>query len=120
MGAVDRHHAGAASGVNNAVARVAGLVAIAVFGIVLTRTFDARVRRDLDAMSLSQSARTTVERELPKMAGADVDSMPELSARDLVAVGGAIDRAYVAASRLILSAAALLALAAAATGAFLR
>ena len=62
MGAVDRHHAGAASGVNNAVARVAGLVAIAVFGIVLTRTFDARVRRDLDAMSLSQSARTTVER----------------------------------------------------------
>jgi EmrB/QacA subfamily drug resistance transporter len=120
MGAVDSHHAGAASGVNNAVARVAGLVAIAVFGIVLTRTFDARVRRDLDALSLSRSARTTIERELPKMAGADVNSMPQLSPGDRVTVRGAIDQAFVSAFRLVLSAAALLALAAAAAGAFLR
>ena len=49
MGAVDARHAGTASGINNAVARIAGLLAIAVFGVLLARTFDARVRRDLDA-----------------------------------------------------------------------
>ena len=51
MTAVEAQHAGVASGVNNAVARVAGLIAIAVFGIMLVRTFDARVehRRSTDS-----------------------------------------------------------------------
>ena len=48
MAAVDARHAGVASGMNNAVARVAGLIAIAVSVVVLARTFDARVRRELD------------------------------------------------------------------------
>src|SRR5437899_10131022 len=66
MGAVDSRHAGVASGVNNAVARVAGLLAIAVFGAVLARTFDARVRARLDHLALSSAARAEIERELSK------------------------------------------------------
>ena len=40
MGAVDPRHSGVVSGVNNAVARVAGLLAIAVFSVVLARTIN--------------------------------------------------------------------------------
>jgi len=40
MGAVETQHAGVASGVNNAVARIAGLLGIAVFGLLLHGTFD--------------------------------------------------------------------------------
>jgi predicted MFS family arabinose efflux permease len=69
MTAVSAEHAGVASGVNNAVARVAALVAIAVFGIVLVRSFEARVAPALAALKLPEAARAAVERELPKLAG---------------------------------------------------
>src|SRR6266542_1986709 len=72
MSAVDARHAGVASGINNTVARVAGLLAIAVFGVVLARTFEARVRPPLDRLALSSSATAEIDRELLKMAGADV------------------------------------------------
>src|SRR5438093_9108710 len=52
MGAVDPRHAGVASGVNNAVARVAGLLAIAVFGVVLARSFAARVGPSVDNLGV--------------------------------------------------------------------
>jgi EmrB/QacA subfamily drug resistance transporter len=41
--AADRRHAGIASGVNNAVARVAGLLAIAAVGLVVSAQFAAQV-----------------------------------------------------------------------------
>lgn len=47
LDAADRRHAGIASGVNNAVARVASLLAIAAVGAVLSAQFGAQVDRRL-------------------------------------------------------------------------
>jgi hypothetical protein len=47
MGAVEERHAGIASGVNNAVARVAALLAIAVVGAVVSAQFGGAVERRL-------------------------------------------------------------------------
>lgn len=47
MNALDPSLAGTASGVNNAVSRVAGLLAIAAFGVVLTHGFNASLEAGL-------------------------------------------------------------------------
>jgi EmrB/QacA subfamily drug resistance transporter len=50
MDAVDGNRAGAASGINNAVARVAGLLAIAVFGVVMVRAFSSDLNRRMQLL----------------------------------------------------------------------
>ncbi len=119
MGAVDARHAGTASGVNNAVARVAGLLAVAVFGVALARTFDVRVTPRLDGIGLSQPERRDLDRELSRMAGADVThlSIPPPQQR---AIRAAVDEGFVSAFRLVMLWAAGLALAAAACGSAIR
>jgi hypothetical protein len=120
MSALERHYAGVASGINNAVSRVAGLLAIAVFGVVLTRTFDARVATSLDALRLTATVRSAVDRELPKMAGADIDAATAGAPSKRAAVHDAVSGAFVSAFRLVLIGAAVLALVAAMAGAALR
>jgi hypothetical protein len=120
MNAVEAEHAGVASGVNNAVSRVAGLVAIALFGIVLVRGFDARVGPALDRMQLPVMARSAVDRQLPRLAGADLASADIVSRvepdrRD--AIRRAVDESFVSAFRRVMLTAAAIALAAAVAGA---
>jgi len=118
MTAVQPQHAGVASGVNNAVARVAGLIAIAVFGIALVRIFDARVDAALDQLGLPPPVRATINRELPKLAGAEIDASMDATQR--ARAQRAIDEAFVAAFRLVMIGASALALAAAAAGGLIR
>ena len=120
MGAVDPRHAGAASGVNNAVARIAGLLAIAVFGLLLARTFDARVQPRLDRLELSPPAREDIDRELRKMAGADMTQVPSIPVPERRVVRAIIDDGFVFAFRLVMIGAAALAFAAAAVGGAIR
>ena len=120
MSAVDTEHAGVASGVSNAVARVAALLAIAVFGVVLVHAFDARIRPRLAEMTLPAPDRAAIERELPKMAGAELKAAPSIDPDRREEIRGAIDQAFVAAFRLVMFGAAALALAAAAVGSAIR
>ena len=118
MTAVEAEHAGVASGVNNAVSRIAGLIAIAVLGIVLTRVFEERVSVALDRVDLPAAARPAVDRELPKLAGADINAA--VAAADRLAVRQVIDQSFVSAFRVVMILAAVVALGAAAAGARIR
>jgi EmrB/QacA subfamily drug resistance transporter len=113
MESIPREHAGVASGVNNAVSRVAALLAIAVFGVVLSRTFQARADAGLDALHLPVPQRTAINRELPQMAGAQFAASEEDVRR-------VIDQAFVSAFRVVMGCSAALALGAAACGAAIR
>jgi len=116
MGAVDPRHAGVASGVNNAVSRVAGLMAIAIFGVLLGRTFDARVRSRIDGLDLPSAGRPGIDRELRKIAGADLTHVPALTRREQGEIREIIDDGFVFAFRLVMIGAAGLAVAAAGVG----
>ena len=122
MSAVDEQHAGVASGVNNAVRGVAGLIAIAVFGILLVRAFDARVSPALDQMQLTAAGRSAVDRELPKLAGADLarpDVVATVEPDRRAAIRGAVDDSFVSAFRHVMLTQSAVALAAAVLGALI-
>src|SRR6202790_4576123 len=53
MNSVSQDRVGAASGINNAVARVAGVLAIAVLGIVMVKAFGSRLNQSMIPLSLS-------------------------------------------------------------------
>jgi hypothetical protein len=116
MGAVDPRHAGAASGTNNAVARIAGLLAIAVFGVLLAQVFDMRVRPRIDRLGLSSRAGEGLDRELRKIAGADLTRVSSIPPREQRAARAIVDEGFVFAFRCVMIGAAGLALAAAGVG----
>ncbi|HZF12653.1 MAG TPA: MFS transporter [Thermoanaerobaculia bacterium] len=96
MGAVEVRHAGVASGINNAVSRVAGLLAVAVFGIVLVAVFNAgRERRldDLRHLGLPTAARAELDRSANRLAAAPIPA--SLPAEQKAAVRRALDDAFV-------------------------
>jgi EmrB/QacA subfamily drug resistance transporter len=78
MGSVDRDHSGAASGINNAVARLAGVLTIAVFGILIFKVFATHLDRSLDSLRLDAGVVQEIRAkeidlggmELPKNLGA--------------------------------------------------
>jgi EmrB/QacA subfamily drug resistance transporter len=67
---VPEHHIGLASGINNAVSRTAGLLAIAVLGAVLAAAFNARLDARMNATGFSAAQRADVDAQRSEMAAA--------------------------------------------------
>ncbi len=72
MNSVPLERAGVASGVNNAVSRVAALLAIAVFGILLVQVFTARLDRTISGLALPPEIRQAIEQQKTKLAGIEI------------------------------------------------
>lgn len=68
MESIDPDRAGTASGINNAVARVAGLLAIAVLGAVMVTEFDVHLNRSLANIVMPESARSELKSNAIKLA----------------------------------------------------
>ncbi|MGC2697887.1 MAG: MFS transporter [Candidatus Angelobacter sp.] len=100
MQAVDSGHAGAASGINNAVARIAGLLAIAVLGVVMLVAFRTHLHHSLSQLALPQNVVQEIEANeiklaaLPLPAGIDSDTAATLKT--------AINRAFLFGFRVVL------------------
>ncbi len=78
----DESNAGIASGVNNAIARVAGLLAVAALGAVVAGQFGATIDQHLAGQRLSPEAQRIVgEARHRTLARANSDSLPPAQAR---------------------------------------
>jgi hypothetical protein len=109
MDAVAEDHAGNASGINNAVARVASVLAIAVFGIVMVKAFGWHLVRSLAHYSLPTQVLAEIQsREINLAAMQPPDGLnPDLRA----AVARSIDSAFVYGFRVVMWLCAALSLA---------
>jgi EmrB/QacA subfamily drug resistance transporter len=108
MSAVTMQQAGTASGINNAVARTAGLLAVAITNIFVANTFNSSLDRRLAAINLPQFAQQLLAEERIKLAGASIP--PGLSAEVNAQVKNAIALSFIDGFRLVMWMAAGLAL----------
>jgi EmrB/QacA subfamily drug resistance transporter len=111
MNAVETHRSGVASGVNNAVSRAAGLLAIAVCGLVVAGTFNATLDRRLTDLRVSPQVRSAVEAQRTKLAGATLP--PGGSAAENIRLEHALKESFVSGFRAAMVVAAALAFASA-------
>jgi EmrB/QacA subfamily drug resistance transporter len=72
MGAVPDRFAGGASGINNAVARLAGMLAVAILGTMAVGAFGAALDRRLAMSHATPDIRHALLREVPKLTEARV------------------------------------------------
>ncbi|HKP01823.1 MAG TPA: MFS transporter [Chthoniobacterales bacterium] len=117
MNAVPQDRAGVASGINNAVARAAGLLAIAIFGAVMLHTFQQHLAPRVASLHLPPTAGQAIEDQQAKLAGAEIPS--DLIAETRDQLRAAIDQSFVAGFRVIAVMGAGLALASAITALFM-
>ncbi len=107
MTSVNADRAGVASGVNNAVARVAALLAIAIFGLVMLHAFNSALDRRLDSLRLPPEAQRQLDNDRAKLAA--MESPAALDLETTVSVRRVILDSFIFGFRQVLALAAALA-----------
>lgn len=106
MNSVDQSQAGTASGINNAISRVASLLAVAVCGVIVFHVFDAHLRQELAQTGIDRAAGQLIYEQRNRLAQIQLpnglDRQQEDQARR------AIDESFLAAFRSVMLLSALL------------
>jgi hypothetical protein len=110
MNAVGQERAGVASGVNNAVSRVAGVMAIAVFGFILGTVFSRALDERLDVMAVPPAERAAIDAQRDRLAAIETNDP---------AIRRAVDEAFLEGYRVVSWCSAGLAIASAVSAAVL-
>ena len=105
---------GIASGINNAVSRTGGLLGVAIFGIIMVHSFNRQLDSRLARIELPPSARSAMDQQRPRLAGAEIPLIIEGEKR--AALTQAINESFIFGFRVVMFAAAGLALVSALVG----
>ena len=113
MNSVSQNRVGIASGVNNAVARSAGLIAIAVLGIVMLQVFSHALDRRLANGNLPTSVSQSLQVQRTKLAAIDLPDDQDPATRQMIR--RAVEESFVCGFRVVMVIGMALALASAGT-----
>jgi EmrB/QacA subfamily drug resistance transporter len=116
MNSIAQNRAGVASGVNNAVARTASLVAIAVLGVGMIHVFKTNLNRRLSSANLPGPVVQSVQTQSTRLAAIDIPENVNPGAQQLIR--RAIDESFVSGFRWVMLIGAALAVASAVTALF--
>jgi EmrB/QacA subfamily drug resistance transporter len=108
MNSVGPELAGLASGVNNAVSRAGALLALAVFGVVMSAAFDPALDRRISALDLPPAVQRGIEEQRPRLAAMTVPSGVDPTTAS--AIQRAVGESFVAGFRRVMLVCAALAL----------
>ena len=111
MNSVEQKRAGTASGFNNAVARVAGVLAVAVLGAVMAAAFAHSLRQSLASLNLNAGIVRELESNVTRLGG--LDAPPSVDSQTAAAIRSTITEAFVFGFRMIVLLCAALAIASA-------
>ncbi len=100
MNSVDRERVGAASGINNAAARVAAVLAIAILGIVMVMVFDSHLNRDLTHLALPSDVLQQIRTDGNKLAGLQTPASVDLQTR--AEIQESVKQAFVSGFRIVM------------------
>lgn len=117
MNAAPVAQAGAASGINNAVSRSAGLIAIAVMNLIFVAVFNPAFGANLAALNLSPALLSALHAQRGLLAGAHAPA--GTPAATATAIKRAVDLAFIGGFRVVMLVGAALALGSAAAAALL-
>ena len=109
MSAVGEEQAGVGSGINNAVSRTAGLLAIAVFGVMMLHGFSQNLASGLSEIEMDEQLRHSIYDQRVKLAALEVP--PNTDSATLEKIKVAIAESFVSGFRKIMFSAAALAMA---------
>jgi EmrB/QacA subfamily drug resistance transporter len=116
MSSISQNRAGIASGVNNAVARTASLIAIAVVGVVMLRVFKTGLDHRLSGANLPPSVEQSLQTQSIKLAAIDIPETVTPGTHQFI--HRAIDESFVSGFHWVMLLGAALAMASAVTALF--
>jgi len=111
MNSVDQERVGTASGINNAVARVASVLAVALLGAIMTAGFAHSLRRASDALNLNADTVHQLESNFTKLG--NLDAPPSADPRTASSIRWVISEAFIFGFRIVMLLCGCLALASA-------
>lgn len=100
MNAANVKYSGLASGINNSVGRISGVLSIAILGLFMFTIFNHNIKRDIKTLDLPEHITISLEQETTKLAAMSIPN--ELDGNVELRVKGIVRNAYLASFNIIM------------------